>query len=423
MSPHADPYEELAALFLTDEGVSGRNGGPGGGDGGATTRTADIELIVVGSLPVRATLWLVPYADALAREAGPTALVRLDDETATLQVLRAGADLTLKRWSSLGEAVAALSGRVARWVIRPALDITPGDLATAPSPRITILLSANEGAIVDAYRRVKWLVAAAQAAEVECPRVGLAVLGADRRQAADVQHQIAQTTKRFLGVEAPLVACVQHMDAEIRATECLTFGGEPKPALGTVLRWIRDATAAAAPEAPPVFENGTPPPASEVPEREPPASPAIRLGPKAGAGVEPKEPAFAREPDEAGIPVPLAAHIDGVTPVAVRCPGHERLELGIDQAGRLHVVAREEQLRELHVVEAWASAHRELIGQACPDHWIDPAAGTICHVFTDEPTRVADLHGSRLRLHVLAPVIVDGKQGWYTAPLNVVAPG
>ena len=134
--------------------------------------------------------------------------------------------------------------------------------------------------------------------------------------------------------------------------------------------------------------------------------------------MEPKKPAVALEPDEQGIPVPLAAHIDGVTPLEVRCPGHERLELGVDPAGRLHVIARHEQMRELHVVEAWASAHRELIGKACPQQWIDPAARTVCHVFTAEPAAVADLHGSALRLHVLAPVFVDGRQGWYAAPLN-----
>jgi hypothetical protein len=436
MNPHVDPFQELAALFLTDSDgpvPPDRDGRGGGGDGDTVTRTAEIELVVVGSLPVRATLWLAPYADALARKAGPTGLIRLDDEAATLQVLQAGRDLPMQRWSSLGEAIAALAGRIARWVIRPALDITPGDLAAGGSPRITILLSANEGAIVDAYRRVKWLVAAAEAAEVECPVVGVAVLGADPRRAADVQHQIDQTTRRFLRVEVPLVACVQHMDAEIRATECLTFAGEPKPALGSVLRWIRDATAAAVPEVPPGVENGSelhtavaPNGVQDVgeggfvgePRAEPAPSLTVRLAPKPGTRVEPKEPAVALEPDAEGVPVSLAAHIDGVTPLEARCPGHERLELGVDPAGRLHVIAREGQLRELHVVEAWAGTHRELIGKANPLHWIDPAAATVCHVITDEPPKVADLHGSRLRLHVLAPVFVDGKQGWYAAPLN-----
>ncbi len=40
------------------------------------------------------------------------------------------------------------------------------------------------------------------------------------------------------------------------------------------------------------------------------------------------------------------------------------------------------------------------------------------HLFSDQPARLADLHGTGLQLHVLAPVTVEGRQGWYTAPLN-----
>ena len=79
MTDRTDPFEELAALFLTEPDV-------------ATPRqpaaAPTLELIVVGSLPVRASLWLVPYADTVARESGPTALVRLDEEQPTIQLLR-----------------------------------------------------------------------------------------------------------------------------------------------------------------------------------------------------------------------------------------------------------------------------------------------------------------------------------------------
>ena len=71
MTDRTDPFKELAALFLTEP------------DAAAPTRPAadpTIELIVVGSLPVRASLWLVPYADTVARQLGPTALLRLDEE-------------------------------------------------------------------------------------------------------------------------------------------------------------------------------------------------------------------------------------------------------------------------------------------------------------------------------------------------------
>jgi hypothetical protein len=241
-----------------------------------------------------------------------------------------------------------------------------------------------------------------------------------------MQQQLNRATTSCLEVELPLVACVQRMDAAIRSTDCLVFPDELKPTLQSVLGWIRQAPPPAE-AAPAMVSDGLQAVAADhgtidEPAVRPPPSPAIKLAPKPSVEVEPKEPAPAVEPEEEGAPVPLAAYIDGVTPLDVRCPGHERLELAIDPAGRLHVVAREEQMRQLHVVEAWARAHRELIGRACPGHWIDPAAGTVCHVFTDRPATVADLHGSELRLHVLAPVDVEGRRGWYAAPLNADVP-
>ncbi len=81
MTRIVDPFDELTALFLTtdSEDVNGRNG---------THQATTVEILLVGHLPVRAGLWLAPYADALAREAGPTALLRLDDSAPQLQILR-----------------------------------------------------------------------------------------------------------------------------------------------------------------------------------------------------------------------------------------------------------------------------------------------------------------------------------------------
>ena len=63
MNSHMDPFQELADLFLTDsDGPPSSDqdghgdGGTSGGPGDTVVRTAEVELIVVGSLPVRATL-------------------------------------------------------------------------------------------------------------------------------------------------------------------------------------------------------------------------------------------------------------------------------------------------------------------------------------------------------------------------------
>jgi hypothetical protein len=131
------------------------------------------------------------------------------------------------------------------------------------------------------------------------------------------------------------------------------------------------------------------------------------------------------EPDDHGRPIALATYVTGLSPLPVRCPNHERVELAVDDRGKIHLLIKEtggQSLRELRIVEAWEKAHRELIGMACPQQSINAALPAVCHVFTDQPANLADLHGTDVRLHVLAPVTVNGQVGWYAAPLNAVRP-
>jgi len=414
MTQTVDPFDELAALFLTeaDEPRTVDR------DGRCTT----VELVVVGHPPVRAGLWLTPYADARAREGGPTALLRLDSDEPSIQILQPPEALVKMSagpagYSTIRDAVGDLArAGVGMWVVRPASDVAPSELLEAGADRITILSSADEAAIVGAYQRLKDLVEAAEQSGVALPSLGLAVLGADRQAAQRMRQRLNRTTSTFLEIQLPLVACVQRMDAAIRAEDFPRLADEPAPSLASVLGWIRDASLSAQPLA-----------ASRVSTIEPdrggnqcrrPSS--VKIAPKPSVEVEPKDPDSSTEPDAHGAPITLARYVPGLTPLPVRCPGHERLELGVDSAGRLHVLAREAQLRDLYAVEAWANAHRELIARACTDQWIDTTAIPVRHVFTDEPASLADLHGCELRLHVLAPVTVAGRRGWYAAPLNAL---
>ncbi len=417
MNEGANPYDELTALFVT------------GPDEPPDKPSPTIELVVVGSLPVRASLWLGPYVEAISRDGGPAALLRLDGEEATIQLAGEPASLTEARWPTLMEAIAAIGPHVGTWVVRPPLDAAPADLAAYACDRITILCSVNDSAIVDAYQRVKSLVEAARSSGRQPPPLGVAVFGSDRHDAVHMQEQLSRTTASYLHVELPLVACVQRMGADPGLSDCLSFAGE-HPVLATALLWIREATGAAGPAnvAPATPVSATPVPATPVPATPVPAlgtdeAPSIKLMPKPSVEVEPKGPLLQREPAVEGMPMPMAGYIDGVTALDVRCPGHERLELGVDADGRLHVLAREAAMRELHVVEAWARAHRELIAKACPGNWFDPQSPTVLHVFTEQPTAVTDLHGCQLRLHVLAPAPGEGEPRWYYAPLNTSEDG
>ncbi len=440
MPTTADPFDELAALFLTDPdrpaGVRGAR------------RAATVELLIVGHLPVRGSLWLVPYADAVAREAGPTALVRLDDDRPSLEILRGPSDSPRpEAGGTLREAIAQIAGVPASWMVRPAGGITSGEIIEAGADRITILTSADQAAVVRAYEWIRNLMEAAGRSLRDAPRIGLAVLGADPEVARGVMERVNQTAKSNLDIELPLVACVPWMDAEVRSSGPLRFTREPTPDVADVITWIKPptsapATATASPQAGVVRDDPVEPAHAREEAAEAdhvqfgvpasaPASPAptavcqacgstVKLVPKPSVELETKTPAGPIEPDHTGAPIPLADHVDGLTPLAVRCPGHERVELAVDIGGRLNILGREDAMRQMRIVETWAKAHRELISMACPDQWIDPGGETITHVFTERPASVADLHGSDLRLHVLTPVTVEGRKGWYAAPLNAV---
>ena len=408
MTDRTDPFEELAALFLTEP------------DAAAPSRAAAdpaIELIVVGSLPVRASLWLVPYADTVARELGPTALVRLDEAQPTIQLLRAPPEVASRRWPTLAGAIADLGRYVGTWLVRPAYDVTPDQMVETQTDRITILTSVNDSAIVKAYQEIKLLSEAAKQGAT-FPTLGVAVLGADHETAGRFHEHLRRTTASFLSYDLSLAACVPRVDAAVGSAGRVTFPAEPYPSLAELLSWVR-AALPSSPEVAEVTKGDRPPYRQPVKGSVPSCSPPpVKLPPKPRIELEPKPPASANEPDVDGAPVSLADWVDDVLLLDTRSPGHERLEIAVDRAGRLHVLAHEDDMRGLHVVAAWAVAHAELIGRAFPDLWIDPTASPVLHVFTDRPASVVDLHGCALRLHVLAPVDVDGRRGWYHARLN-----
>lgn len=398
-----DPFEELAALFVTEPEATPPPAAAG----------SIVEVVVVGSLPVRASLWLRPYADAVARDVGPTALVCLDEEQPTLHLLWAPQDLASRRWPSLAVAIADLGRHISAWIIRPAYDVTSRRIVDAATDRVTILSSVNDSAIVKAYQEIKQLSAAVTPGTPD-PKLGVAVIGSDLDTAERFHRHLGSTTSSFLSFDLALVACVPRMEATIRSSERMVFAEHPYPTMETVLSWIRRAVPRAEsqpPASPPTPAEPSPPAPADAPA-------SIKLAPRPRVEVEPKPHTGTREPDDHGAPVPLATYMDDVTPLDVRCPGHEQLELAVDAAGRLHVIVREQEMRWLHVVAAWAGKHAGIIGRSCPGHWIDAAAAPVLHVFTDRPASLADLHGCDLRLHLLTPVTVDGRRGWYHAPLN-----
>lgn len=500
MTQTADPYDDLAAMFLTQPDKPRR--------GGASTPVAIIEVLAIGHLPVRAGLWLTPYADAVARELGPMALLRLDRDEPILQVLRGSeTDSVPPSGGTLRDTIGSIAGSVNGWIVYGGGSATHSELVRSGPDRITILSSADDAAVVAAYQHAKNLVGAAEHEQSKLPTINLAVLGADETSATRVFDRVNRTTTAFLGIEIELSSVIQRMDAAVRSTSYVNFPGEKSPSVSEITKVIDDArrTAATSPsalaagKAPPTEATerarispeerdllheqphvAEPPTEVETPASERPAAAAhtspgtstqpaapvasvaphteaaasdeldrpliefvaypqppnvqqtqqqreraetrqrrpARVIPRPHTELEPKQPGRAREPDDNGKPVPLASHLGDLTPIIPRCPGRERIELAVGRFGRVHLLGRADYFRDMRYVESWVCAHSELLSMACPNVTIDPAARPVCHIFTDQPATLADLHGCDVKLHVLAPVQVNGTTGWYAAPLN-----
>ena len=437
-----EALDELTALFLSPASPPRENAAP------ARTQPAITELLLPGHLPVRGNLWLTPYADAVAQREGCCTLLRMDDaDEFSLQVLRGSDPRAAASRGAVREVIESFIQQTQVWMIRPVSPLNHRELVQCGADRITILTGTDGISVVAAYQLIKDLAAAAAEADVPMPQLALAVVGVEQAAAEEMVRRINVTAASFLKRDIELRLCLPRIDATAPCTQHLSFSGEPCPSVGNVVSWINTAehdfqAAAAAPAHTPVQ---SPYQSTREPQREDDASfapqrrnghghaPAAKIAaaPVKLAGlssdcgcesastqpVEPSEPAPApaapAEPTES-----LTQHIAGLQPLALRCPHHSSIELAVGDAGSLHLIAQAEDLRELHSVKAWAMAHHELLAMACSELSIGPDVQPVCHVVTDAPASVADLHKTGLKLHVLARVAVKGETAWYAAPLN-----
>jgi hypothetical protein len=234
-----DPFDELAALFLTEPDVPGQREA-------AARRELTTELVVVGHLPVRAGLWLTPYVDAIARQNGPAALIRIDGAAATVEILRASeAGLPIQQPADLRQAVSCVAGQIAVCAIRCSEPASASEIVRSGADRITLLSSADEAAVVAAYGIVKDLVEAAEKAGIAIPRLGLAVIGSSEHQASRMVDRLNRTTATFLGVRIPLIACLSRMDAAVRTTRYWQFSGTQAVVPADLVSNLRDSHASA----------------------------------------------------------------------------------------------------------------------------------------------------------------------------------
>lgn len=190
--------------------------------------------------------------------------------------------------------------------------------------------------------------------------------------------------------------------------------------------------APAAAPAPVTISIPAPPPAPPAPAVPAPMRPAPAETVRPAALLDEPKPAPAIAPPAAATPVQppafaeigvLSAHITGLRSVPLQCPYAPGVELALDAHGGLHLLTRsassasdDAAIGTLMVASSWAESHSQLlVASGLP---VTLGGRPTLHLFTDEPKRSRRLLETSIRVHLLAPIALGGRTGWFCTELN-----
>lgn len=407
----------------------------------------EVEVLLVGHLPVLGSAWVLQYAKHVAQRTGmPVGLVRLSGGEASIDLTLPPSQVPPQTgpMPSIAEAVRFVAGRTGRWIVR--LDenadrTTAADAAMSirAADRVTVLTSADEAAIVGCYRVIKTLEPGEST-----PHLHVAVMGAQPDRAEEAAAKLSRAAEKFLNSTVTSEAC----GAKITPGSSVSvYRGRPNATHADLISLLRGGPA----------PSESPRPAAEfepILEAEPIDESVNEADALIGRGevlVEPT-PSILGEPAREAVSLPvapvvapqpriepkpaeavalaasaietrgLARHLTNLDSLATRCPYAPEVELAVDPGGRLHLIARSAAdpgatLGALTTAKAWAEAHGSLMSMAHPTL---RNASAICHLMTDVPKNVRRLGDTDLKLHLLtAPPGTDAEQsGWVCVELN-----
>jgi len=406
--PSSEHYAELAALFTTvpEESIK-----------------PSIELLLPAHLPVQGGLWLVPYAGREA--AGGTAiLVRMHEDTLDVAAIGTG-NIELNGCVSMEDVLARTSSSAVHWIIQPPADADPTSLLHCDADSVTLLSGADQAAVVGAYRLLKGLITSA-GSKKEVPTMRLVVVGAEERSASDAASRIVQTAQLQLNVKLDVGPALPAMGSTSKVISQVSFsrGSNVVDLMGKIRSANSDQDMLETTdriEKPFVFDE---PVVSfvdtidAVPNEKHETDSVAKTTPEPIATPIEEQPSVETAAQASAIKSEYASYIDGLLAIAPRCPEHNHVELAVDMDGRLHVLADADDLRDVAIVSAWIVRHGSLLAMACGGLKLAEGVTPVQHIFTDDAVAVADLHGTDVRMHLLAEVQVKGATGIFCTPLN-----
>ncbi len=405
----------------------------------------EVELLLVGHLPVLGSAWVLQYAKHVAQKTGsPVGLIRLSGGEASIDLTLPPSEVPPPSgpMPSVGEAVKYVAQRTGRWIVRldeSADRATPADAASSirTADRVTVLTGADEAAVVGCYRVIKTLEPGEGT-----PRLHVAVMGSNPARAEEAAGKLSGAAEKFLKSRVTSEAC----SAKITPGSSVNvYRGRPNAGHAELIALLRGGPAPT--ETPIAAETVIDVDMHDVEDLHEVESPVVAYEPPAAVAeplleLDPREvlqPAFAapeivapREEVRAEVKIAmptqkpesrgLARHLVSLESLSSKCPYAPDVELAVDPEGRLHLIAHAAgdpgaTLGSLTTAKSWAEAHASLMSLAHPRLRVPSA---VCHLMTSEPKSVRRLGDSDLRLHLLTAPAGTGENeaGWVCVELN-----
>lgn len=415
-----DDYDALAELFLgaPEDGPQLRlSSDPEHETPAQSTPVGTaVEALVLGHLPVLSGPWVAQYARFLADTTGQSvALLRIYADQASIDLFSEREAGGVNPSDTLESAIARMSPVADRWVIRVDPTSEPILATNRAVDRVTLLCGADDAAVVAAYQTIKRLhtesaeqVDAIDATAPEDARYRVVIIGASADRARAASEKIRRAASAFLSLDV-------HVDAgptQVGPTRGLTIyrGLAPDDLERFAARISGDSSA-------PV--TTPPPPAPEAQATtEPVLSHDMPTDAFSRQGPNPADPVPAAGSGLLGDTGALVQHVGGLVAIDIQCPYAGDIEFAADAQGSLHLLAHHtvNACQTLEVVAAWARDHAPLLERLDQRLRLDSVPTR--HIFTSDAAGARRLLDSDVRVHILAPVVVEGKQGWFSTPLN-----
>ncbi|MDA0803079.1 MAG: hypothetical protein O2819_04915 [Planctomycetota bacterium] len=444
MSLGSSPFDDIARSFL-------------GSPREATPRAAEPPLLppehaeldprgvrimaiaISGNLPGIAGIWLVQYADRLARQCGPVALLTHDGLHYSGQILHAeGRAMPSEEAGWMGHATRF----VRRWIVAAPEGSRADDIVAVHDADIVLLTGADEAAAAAARLKLVDLADAARAKGIQPRAVSVVVLGAKEPAAKELVRRLGDYAYRELDMIVAAGGSMQRIDRiDTTGPVALPGLGSARPSLLSALihetadpegegefggiQHFGATHASSAPKstsgtAPVMGQSAAPDPLegfladpkmpspmSTHPEPvqtraiDDPGVPAVVPRAPRPAGATPPASAPAPSaPSTATAGAALASLFDDLVLLAPRAAGAQGVEFAADLGGRLHLLSTDGSTRDLRIASAWARNNWLLLATACRELRGGARAVIVEHLFVDNAPDAVPLHGCGLRLHL-----------------------